>query len=103
MFVRLSETTYRDRHSICGGEQFPLGVAGLVAGKIAHELGPTAVFHQSETVPDHFEVSGTQHYQAIGETFGASGSVRQAQSKRRARRFSMNTSTLFSEKLESDC
>ena len=47
----LAETTYRDRKLIfAAGEQFPLGVAGLVAGKIAHELGkPTAVFHRGET------------------------------------------------------
>lgn len=47
----LAETTYRDRKIIfAAGEQFPLGVAGLVAGKIAHELGkPTAVFHRDET------------------------------------------------------
>lgn len=32
------------------GEQYPLGVAGLVAGKIAHEFGkPTAVFAKGET------------------------------------------------------
>jgi single-stranded-DNA-specific exonuclease len=47
----LAETTYRDRKLIfAAGEEFPLGVAGLVAGKIAHELGkPTAVFHRGET------------------------------------------------------
>ena len=47
----LAETAYRDRKLVFAvGEQFPLGVAGLVAGKIAHELGkPTAVFHRGET------------------------------------------------------
>lgn len=47
----LAETAYHDRKLIfAAGEQFPLGVAGLVAGKIAHELGkPTAVFHRAET------------------------------------------------------
>lgn len=46
----IAETTYRDKKLIFAiGEELPLGVAGLVAGKVAHELGkPTAVFHREE-------------------------------------------------------
>ncbi len=42
---------YRDKKLVFAvGEHYPLGVAGLVAGKIAHELGkPTAVFAKGET------------------------------------------------------
>jgi len=47
----VAEQLYRDKKLIFAvGEHYPLGVAGLVAGKIAHEFGkPTAVFHKDET------------------------------------------------------
>lgn len=47
----VAENLYRDKKLIFAvGEHYPLGVAGLVAGKIAHELGkPTAVFAKGET------------------------------------------------------
>lgn len=48
---KIAETLYKDRKLIfAAGEHYPLGVAGLVAGRIAHEFGkPTAVFHKGET------------------------------------------------------
>lgn len=47
----VGENLYRDKKLIFAvGEHYPLGVAGLVAGKISHELGkPTAVFAKGET------------------------------------------------------
>ncbi len=47
----VAENLFRDKKLIFAvGEHYPLGVAGLVAGKIAHELGkPTAVFAKGET------------------------------------------------------
>jgi single-stranded-DNA-specific exonuclease len=47
----VAENLYRDKKLIFAvGEHYPLGVAGLVAGKIAHEFGkPTAVFSKGET------------------------------------------------------
>lgn len=47
----VAENLYRDKKLVFAvGEHYPLGVAGLVAGKIAHELGkPTAVFSKGET------------------------------------------------------
>ncbi|QQS20683.1 MAG: single-stranded-DNA-specific exonuclease RecJ [Candidatus Moraniibacteriota bacterium] len=47
----VAENLYKDRKLVFAvGEHYPLGVAGLVAGKIAHELGkPTAVFAKGET------------------------------------------------------
>lgn len=44
--LRFSE----EKFIIATGPEFPLGVVGLVAGKVAHELGkPTGVFQQGET------------------------------------------------------
>lgn len=44
--LRFSE----EKFIIAAGPEFPLGVVGLVAGKIAHELGkPTGVFQRGET------------------------------------------------------
>lgn len=46
----VAENMYRDKKCIFAvGEHYPLGVAGLVAGKVAHEFGkPTAVFAKGE-------------------------------------------------------
>ncbi|MGB2791454.1 MAG: single-stranded-DNA-specific exonuclease RecJ [Candidatus Moraniibacteriota bacterium] len=67
----LAETMYHDRKLIFAvGEQFPLGVAGLVAGKIAHELGkPTAVFHrgEAESTGSFRSIPALSMIEAIGE------------------------------------
>ena len=48
---KIAGTLFKDRKLIFAvGEHYPLGVAGLVAGRIANEFGkPTAVFHKDET------------------------------------------------------
>lgn len=48
---KLAGTLYKEKKFIFAvGEHYPLGVAGLVAGRIANEFGkPTAIFHKGET------------------------------------------------------
>lgn len=48
----LAETKYQDKKFIfAAGPEYPLGIVGLVAGKVAHELGkPTCILQRDEEV-----------------------------------------------------
>ncbi len=48
----LAEEKYRDKKFIFAtGPEYPLGIVGLVAGRVAHELGkPTCILQKDETV-----------------------------------------------------
>jgi single-stranded-DNA-specific exonuclease len=67
----VAEQLYRDKKLIFAvGEHYPLGVAGLVAGKIAHELGkPTAVFAKGdvESTGSFRSIPALNMIEAIGE------------------------------------
>lgn len=67
----VAENLYRDKKLIFAvGEHYPLGVAGLVAGKIAHELGkPTAVFAKGEveSTGSFRSIPALNMIEAIGE------------------------------------